>query len=218
MTPLKTRILLADDHAVVRQGLRFVLDAQPDLQVVAEAADGAEAVRRAGPADVHLAVLDVAMPRMTGLQAAAALTERDPALKVMMLSMYDSEQYLYEALRAGASGYVLKSAADRDLVEACRSAMRGEPFLYPAAITALIRDYLERARVGSVLLEDPLSPRELEVVKLIAEAYTSDMIAQELSISRRTVDRHRENILAKLGMRDRVELTRYAIRRGLVEP
>ena len=96
--------------------------------------------------------------------------------------------------------------------------MRGEPFLYPAAITALIRDYLERARVGSELLEDPLSPRELEVVKLIAEAYTSDMIAQELSISRRTVDRHRENILAKLGMRDRVELTRYAIRRGLVEP
>jgi DNA-binding NarL/FixJ family response regulator len=218
MTPLKTRILLADDHAVVRQGLRFVLDAQPDLQVVAEAADGAEAVQRAGTADVHLAVLDVAMPRMTGLQAAAALTERDPALKVVMLSMYDSEQYLYEALRAGASGYVLKSAADRDLVEACRAAIRGEPFLYPAAITALIRDYLERARMGSELLEDPLSPRELEVVKLIAEAYTSDMIAQELSISRRTVDRHRENILAKLGMRDRVELTRYAIRRGLVEP
>jgi DNA-binding NarL/FixJ family response regulator len=218
MTPLKTRILLADDHAVVRQGLRFVLDAQPDLQVVAEAADGAEAVKRAGPAHVHLAVLDVAMPRMTGLQAAAVLTERDPTLKVVMLSMYDSEQYLYEALRAGASGYVLKSAADRDLVEACRAAIRGEPFLYPAAITALIRDYLERARVGSELLEDPLSPRELEVVKLIAEAYTSDMIAQELSISRRTVDRHRENILAKLGMRDRVELTRYAIRRGLVEP
>jgi DNA-binding NarL/FixJ family response regulator len=218
MTPLKTRILLADDHAVVRQGLRFVLDAQPDLQVVAEAADGAEAVKRAGPANVHLAVLDVAMPRMTGLQAAAALTERDPTLKVVMLSMYDSEQYLYEALRAGASGYVLKSAADRDLVEACRAAIRGEPFLYPAAITALIRDYLERARVGGELLEDPLSPRELEVVKLIAEAYTSDMIAQELSISRRTVDRHRENILAKLGMRDRVELTRYAIRRGLVEP
>jgi DNA-binding NarL/FixJ family response regulator len=218
MTPLKTRILLADDHAVVRQGLRFVLDAQPDLQVVAEAADGAEAVKRAGPAHVHLAVLDVAMPRMTGLQAAAVLTERDPTLKVVMLSMYDSEQYLYEALRAGASGYVLKSAADRDLVEACRAAIRGEPFLYPAAITALIRDYLERARVGSELLEDPLSPRELEVVKLIAEAYTSDRIAQELSISRRTVDRHRENILAKLGMRDRVELTRYAIRRGLVEP
>ncbi len=218
MTPLKTRILLADDHAVVRQGLRFVLDAQPDLEVVAEASDGAEAVELAAASDVQLAVLDVAMPRMTGLQAAAELTRRRPQLKVLMLSMYDSEQYLYEALRAGASGYVLKSGADRDLVEACRATMRGEPFLYPAAVTALIRDYLDRARSGAEIPEDPLTPRELEVLKLIAEAHTSDQIAQTLSISRRTVDRHRENILAKLGMRDRVELTRYAIRRGLIEP
>jgi DNA-binding NarL/FixJ family response regulator len=218
VTKLKTRILLADDHAVVRRGLRFVLDAQPDLEVVAEAGDGAQAVELARSTDFDLAVLDVAMPRLTGLQAAAALTQEHSALRVLMLSMYDSEQYLYEALRAGASGYVLKSAADRDLVEACRAAMRGEPFLYPAAITALIRDYLQRARAGEEVPEDPLTPRELEVLKLIAEAYTSDQIAQELSISRRTVDRHRENILAKLGMRDRVELTRYAIRRGLVEP
>jgi DNA-binding NarL/FixJ family response regulator len=215
---LKTRILLADDHAVVRRGLRLVLDAQPDLEVVAEAGDGAQAVELARSTDLDLAVLDVAMPRLTGLQAAAALTQEHAALRVLMLSMYDSEQYLYEALRAGASGYVLKSAADRDLVEACRAAMRGEPFLYPAAITALIRDYLQRARAGDEVPEDPLSPRELEVLKLIAEAYTSDQIAQQLSISRRTVDRHRENILAKLGMRDRVELTRYAIRRGLIEP
>jgi DNA-binding NarL/FixJ family response regulator len=218
MTELKTRILLADDHAVVRRGLRLVLDKEPDLEVVAEASDGAEAVQLAGAAGVQLAVLDVAMPRMTGLQAAAELTQRLPALKVLILSMYDSEQYLYEALRAGASGYVLKSAADRDLVEACRAAIRGEPFLYPAAVTALIRDYLQRARAGDELPRDPLTPRELEVLKLIAEAYTSDQIAQELSISRRTVDRHRENILAKLGMRDRVELTRYAIKRGLIEP
>jgi DNA-binding NarL/FixJ family response regulator len=218
VTRLKTRILLADDHAVVRQGLRFVLDAQPDLEVVAEAGDGAHALELVTAVNVDLAVLDVAMPRMTGLQAAAALTQRDPALKVLMLSMYDSEQYLYEALRAGASGYVLKSAADRDLVEACRAAIRGEPFLYPAAVTALIRDYLQRARSGDEVPKDPLSPRELEVLKLIAEAYTSDQIAQALSISRRTVDRHRENILAKLGMRDRVELTRYAIKRGLIEP
>jgi DNA-binding NarL/FixJ family response regulator len=218
MTQLKTRILLADDHAVVRHGLRLVLDKEPDLEVVAEAGDGAEAIELARAGGVQLAVLDVAMPRMTGLQAAAELTQRLPALKVLILSMYDSEQYLYEALKAGASGYVLKSAADRDLVEACRAAMRGEPFLYPAAVTALIRDYLERARTGDELPQDPLSPRELEVLKLIAEAYTSDQIAQELSISRRTVDRHRENILAKLGMRDRVELTRYAIKRGLIEP
>jgi DNA-binding NarL/FixJ family response regulator len=218
MTPLKTRILLADDHAVVRRGLRMVLDAEPDLEVVAEAGDGAGALELAETAGAHLAVLDVAMPRMTGLQAAAALTERHPELRVLMLSMHDSEQYLFEALRAGASGYVLKSAVDRDLVEACRSAMRGEPFLYPAAVAALIQDYLERARSGDEAPEDPLSPRELEVLKLIAEAYTSDQIAQELSISRRTVDRHRENILAKLGMRDRVQLTRYAIKRGLIEP
>jgi DNA-binding NarL/FixJ family response regulator len=214
----KTRVLLADDHAVVRQGLRYVLEAQPDIEVVAEAADGAEAVELAVRTDVQLAVLDVAMPRMTGLQAAAELARRTPEVRVLMLSMHDSEQYLYEALRAGASGYVLKSAADKDLVEACRAAMRGEPFLYPAAVTTLIRDYLDRVRAGEAIPEDPLTPRELEVLKLIAEAYTSDQIAVALSISRRTVDRHRENILAKLGMRDRVELTRYAIKRGLIEP
>jgi DNA-binding NarL/FixJ family response regulator len=218
VTPTTTRILLADDHAVVRRGLRMVLDAQPDLVVVAEAGTGAEAVEAAGRKPFDLAVLDVSMPRMTGLQAAAELTRRLPALKVLMLSMYDSERYVYEALRAGACGYVLKSAADRDLVEACRAVMRGEPFLYPAAIAVLIADYLERVRSGAEGPPEPLTPRELEVVKLIAEACTSDGIALELGITRRTVDRHRENILAKLGMRDRVQLTRYAIRRGLIEP
>ena len=214
-----TRVLLADDHAMVRRGLRLVLDAEPDLTVVAEADDGSEALRLVSEQPVDLAVLDVAMPRMTGLQAAAELSRRRPELRLLMVSMYDNEQYLYEALKAGASGYVLKSAADRDLVEACRATMRGEPFLYPAAVTTLVRDYLSNARAG---VEDvpnsPLTPRELEVLKLIAEAYTSDQIALELGVARRTVDRHRENILAKLGMRDRVELTRYAIRRGLVEP
>jgi DNA-binding NarL/FixJ family response regulator len=213
--PLKTRILLADDHVLVRHGLRMVLNAAPDLEVTAEAGDGAEAVELAlGTDEIHLAVLDVAMPRMTGLQAAAELSRRRPDLKLLVLSMHESEQYLFEALKAGASGYVLKTAADRDLVEAVRAAMRGEPFLYPAAVTALIRDYLAREETPA----DPLTPRELQVLKLIAEAYTSDRIAAELSLSRRTVDRHRENILAKLGMRDRVELTRYAIRRGLVDP
>ena len=211
----ETKILLADDHAVVRRGLRLVLDAEPDLQVVAEAADGAEAVERALEQDVDLAVLDVSMPRMTGIQAARELHARRPDLRLLMLSMHDNEQYFFESLKAGASGYVLKSAADRDLVEACRSTMRGEPFLYPRAVTALIRDHLQRAREGEA---EVLTPRELEVVKLIAEAHTSKEIADLLVISVRTVERHRENILEKLGMRDRVELTRYAIRRGLVEP
>jgi DNA-binding NarL/FixJ family response regulator len=212
--PLKTKILLADDHPMVRRGLRMVLDAEPDLEVVAEAGDGAEAVRLALSAEPDLAVLDVAMPNMTGLQAAAELHRRRPELRTLMLSMYDSEQYFFEALKAGASGYVLKSAADRDLVEACRAAMRGEPFLYPAAVTALIRDYLARTDDPS----DPLTPRELEIVKLVAEGRTSEEIAEALVISRKTVEHHRSHILEKLGMRDRVDLTRYAIRRGLVEP
>ena len=216
--PLKTRILLADDHPMVRRGLRMVLDSEPDLEVVAEAGDGAEAVETALAEDVDLAVLDVAMPRMTGLQAAAELKRRKPELRTLMLSMYESEQYFFEALKAGASGYVLKSAADQDLVEACRAAMRGEPFLYPAAVTALIRDFLNRAARGEDGPADPLTPRELEIVKLVAEGHTTDEIAATLVISKKTVEHHRSHILEKLGMRDRVELTRYAIRRGLVEP
>jgi DNA-binding NarL/FixJ family response regulator len=217
-TPLKTRVLLADDHAIVRQGLRMVLDAQPDIEVVAEAGDGAEAVSLALGGGVDLAILDVAMPRMTGLQAVAELHRRRPELRVLILSMYDNEQYFFEALKAGASGYVLKSAANRDLVEAIRAAMRGEPFLYPPAVTALIRDYLDRARRGEAPPKDPLTPREQEVVKLIAEGHTSEEIAEMLVISKKTVERHRANVLDKLGMRNRVELTRYAIRRGLVQP
>jgi DNA-binding NarL/FixJ family response regulator len=212
--PLKTRILLADDHPMVCRGLRMVLDAEPDLTVVAEAGDGREAVRIALEGDVDLAVLDVAMPGLTGLQAAAELKRRRPELRTLMLSMYESEQYFFEALKAGASGYVLKSAADRDLVEACRAAMRGEPFLYPAAIAALIRDYLDRGDTPA----ETLTPRELEIVKLVAEGHTSDEIAAALVISKKTVEHHRSHILEKLGMRDRVDLTRYAIRRGLVEP
>jgi DNA-binding NarL/FixJ family response regulator len=211
-------VLLADDHALVRSGLRMVLDRQPDIEVVAEAGDGAEAVKLALSEDVDLAILDVSMPRLTGLQAAAELRSQRPDLHVLILSMHDNEQYFFEALKAGAAGYVLKSAAERDLVEACRSSMRGEPFLYPAAVTALVRDYLDRASRGEATPKDPLTPRELEVVKLIAEGHTTDEIAELLVISKKTVERHRANILEKLEMRNRVELTRYAIRHGLVEP
>ena len=217
-TPLKTRVLLADDHEVVRSGLRSVLEGESDIEVVAEAADGYEAVEKAVAAEVDLAILDVSMPRLTGLQATAELLRRRPDMRVLILSVHDSEQYFFEALKAGASGYVLKTTANRDLIEACRASMRGEPFLYPAAVTALIRDYLERARRGEAVPEDPLTPRELQVVKLIAEGHTSDEIAASLVISRKTVDRHRANILEKLGMRNGAELTRYAIRRGLVQP
>jgi DNA-binding NarL/FixJ family response regulator len=216
--PLKARVLIADDHPVVLRGLRLVLDAQPDLEVVAEAGDGEEAVARALEADVHLAVLDISMPRKTGLQAAREIAERRPDVRVLMLSMHDNEQYLFEAIRAGAAGYVLKSAVDRDLVEACRAAIRGEPFLYPGAIRALMREYVERARSGEPIGGELLTAREEEIVKLVAEAHTNEEIAEMLNISKKTVERHRANVLEKLGMRDRVELTRYAIRRGLVQP
>jgi DNA-binding NarL/FixJ family response regulator len=215
MTPLKTRILIADDHPIVLRGLRIVLNAQPDLEVIAEASDGDEAVKHALLHDVHLAILDISMPRKTGLQAAREITHRKPQIRVLMLSMHDNEQYLFEAISSGASGYVLKSAVDRDLVEACRATMRGQPFLYPAGIRALMRDYLERARTGETHRE-LLTPREEEILKLVAEAHTNDEIGELLTISKKTVERHRANILEKLGMRDRVQLTRYAIRRGLV--
>ncbi|HEX5617561.1 MAG TPA: response regulator transcription factor [Solirubrobacteraceae bacterium] len=216
--PLKTRILVADDHPVVLRGLRMVLNAQPDLEVVADATDGDEAVDLATSQDIHLAILDISMPRMTGLQAAREITRRKPDVRVLMLSMHDNEQYLFEAIRVGAAGYVLKSAVDRDLVEASRAAMRGEPFLYPGGVRALMREYVERARSGEVVDGEMLTPREEEIVKLVAEAHTNEEIAELLVISKKTVERHRANILEKLGMRDRVELTRYAIRRGLVQP
>ncbi|MET8865157.1 response regulator transcription factor [Nonomuraea sp. NPDC004580] len=214
----KTRILLADDHALVRRGLRLILDAEPDLEVVAEAADGAEAVAAADESEADLAILDIAMPRMTGLQAAREISRRAPGIRILILSMYDNEQYFFESLKVGASGYVLKSVADQDLLEACRATMRGEPFLYPGAVTALIRDYLQRDREGERIPDSILTPREEEIVKLIAEGNSAKEIAETLVISVKTVDRHRANILQKLGMRDRLELTRYAIRAGLVEP
>jgi DNA-binding NarL/FixJ family response regulator len=216
LRPLVTRILVADDHALIREGLKHVINAEPDLEVVAEAADGAEAIKCALAGDIHLAILDISMPRMTGLQAARELSQRRPELRLLMLSMYDNEQFLFEALKAGASGYVLKSGADDDIVDACRAAMRGQPFLYPSAVSTLVRDFLDHA--GKDGDYDPLTPRELEVLKLIAEGKTSKQIAELLVLSIKTVERHRADILHRLGMRDRVDLTRYAIRRGLIQP
>ncbi|MEV0976231.1 response regulator transcription factor [Streptomyces sp. NPDC049915] len=212
------RILLADDHALVRRGVRLILDQEPDLEVVAEAGDGAEAIELARTHDIDLAVLDIAMPRLTGLQAARELAALRPGLRILMLTMHDNEQYFFQALKAGASGYVLKSVADQDLVAACRATMRNEPFLYPGAITALIRTYLDRVGGGEEAPDRILTPREEEVLKLVAEGHSSQQIADLLFISVKTVQRHRANLLHKLGLRDRLELTRYAIRAGLIEP
>jgi DNA-binding NarL/FixJ family response regulator len=216
--PDPIRILLADDHALVRRGVRLILDNEPDLTVVAEAADGTEALDQARGTRPDLAILDIAMPRTTGLQAARELSRTLPHLRILMLTMYDNEQYFFEALRVGAAGYVLKSVADRDLVEACRAAMRDEPFLYPGAETTLIRNYLQHAGDPDNLPAKTITDREEEVLKLVAEGHSSKQIADLLFISVKTVERHRSNILQKLGLRDRLELTRYAIRAGLIEP
>jgi len=208
------RVLIADDHGIVRSGVRMLLESQPDIEVVAEAADGAEARDLAIRERPDLAILDVKMPKLTGLQATREIKEQAPEVAVLILSMYDDERYLFEALKAGASGYVLKAQADTDLLDAIHAVGRGEPFLTPEAQRALIKDVLGQ---GSVRDEE-LTPREQEVVKLVAEAHTNKQIAEILHLAEKTVENHRSNAMRKLGMRDRVELVRYAIRRGLIEP
>ena len=208
-------ILIADDHGIVRSGLRMLIDRQEGMRVVAEAGDGVEALELSIAHRPDIAILDVSMPRMTGLQAARAIKAHVPGTAVLLLSMHEDERYSFEALKAGASGYVLKRAADTDLIEAVRSAARGEAFLSPVNQGALIKEWLDDGEGGP---RDELTPRELEVVKLIAEAHTNRQIADVLKLSEKTVESHRANVLHKLGMRDRVELVRYAIRRGLIEP
>jgi DNA-binding NarL/FixJ family response regulator len=208
------RVLIADDHGIVRSGIRLLLERQADIEVVAEAADGAEARDFAVRERPDLAILDVKMPKLTGLQATREIKRQAPEVSVLILSMHDDERYLFEALKAGASGYVLKAQADTDLLAAIRAVERGEPFLTPEAQRTLIKDVLERGSSG----EEELTPREEEVVKLVAEAHTTKQIAELLHLSEKTVENHRSSAMRKLGMRDRVELVRYAIRRGLIEP
>jgi DNA-binding NarL/FixJ family response regulator len=209
------RVLIADDHGIVRSGLRMLIDRQPDMEVVAEADDGVAALESSQAHQPDVAVLDVSMPRMTGLQAAREIRSHVPGTRVLLLSMHDDERYFLEGLASGASGYVLKRAADTDLIGAVRTVAGGRTFLSGDAQRELMDEWVEGGRSEP---DDPLTPRELEVVKLIAEAYTNRQIAETLKVSEKTVESHRANVLSKLEMRDRVELVRYAIRRGLVEP
>jgi DNA-binding NarL/FixJ family response regulator len=208
------RLVIADDHGVVRSGLRLLLDRQADMEVVGEAADGAEAVSETLAHAPDLAILDVAMPRLTGLQATREIKRLAPDVDVLILSMHDDERYLFEALKAGAGGYVLKQKADRELVDAVRAVGRGDAFLTNSAMGSLVREWLADETAGP---REPLTPREQQVLKLIAEAHANRAIAELLDLAEKTVEHHRSSILRKLGMRDRVELVRYAIRRGLVE-
>ena len=209
------RLLVADDHGIMRSGLRLLLDRQPGMEVVAEAADGVEAVALALRERPDVCIVDVAMPRMTGLEATVEIRTHAPEVAVLVLSMHDDERYLFEALQAGAAGYVLKREADQALVEAVRAATRGEAFITNAAERSLVREWMQDDSTGP---REPLTLREREVLKLIAEAYTNREIGEILHLAAKTVESHRANLLRKLGMRDRVELVRYAIRRGLIEP
>ena len=208
------RVLIADDHGIVRSGLTMLIDRQADMHVAAEAEDGFEAVERALAERPDVAVLDVSMPRLTGLHAARQIRAHAEEVQVLMLSMHDDEGYFFDALEAGASGYVSKRGADGDLIDAIRTVAAGRTFLNSRTQQTLMKQWLEGGRTEPA---DKLTPRELEVVKLIAEAYTNRQIADGLKLSEKTVESHRANVLSKLGMRDRVELVRYAIRRGLVE-
>ncbi len=208
------RILIADDHGIVRGGLKLLIDRQPDMEVVAEAEDGVDAFEQALSTKPDLCVMDVSMPRMTGLQAARQIRAHLPETQVLALSMHDDERYVFDALKCGASGYVLKREVDSALLNAIRAVHRGEAFLTNAVERSLIRDWMSADAEGP---DEPLSPREQEVLKLIAEAHTNKQIAEILHLAEKTVESHRANLLRKLGMRDRVELVRYAIRRGLTE-
>jgi DNA-binding NarL/FixJ family response regulator len=208
------KILIADDHGIVRGGLKLLIDRQPDMQVVAEAEDGVAAFESALAAKPDLCVLDVSMPRLTGLQAARQIKAHLPQTQVLMLSMHDDQRYVFDALKAGASGYVLKRNVDEALLDAIRAVHRGEAFVTDAVERSMIRDWIAGNADGP---DEPLSPREQEVLKLISEALTNREIAETLHLAEKTVESHRANILRKLGMRDRVELVRYAIRRGLIE-
>ena len=207
------RVLIADDHGIVRSGLRMLIERQPDMEVVAEAEDGVAALESTQEHRPTVAVLDVSMPRMTGLQAARG----DPRPRPTRVLMLDARRraLLPRGLEAGAAGYVLKRAADKDLIDAVRTVAGGRTFLSDEAQKTLMDEWLAG---GSTDVDDGLTPRELEIVKLIAEAFTNKQIAETLKLSEKTVESHRTNVFGKLGMRDRVEIVRYAIRRGLVEP
>jgi DNA-binding NarL/FixJ family response regulator len=209
------RILLADDHAMLRDGVRMVLEAHPGFEVVGTADDGAEAVALAHSLQPDIAVLDVAMPELNGLDATREIRACCPETEIVILSMHEGEDYLREALRAGAAGYVLKRAAAKELVGAIQAVQRGESYLDPALTRTLISDYVRKVDRAD-LPADALTERELEVLKLVAEGFTNRQIAARLDISIKTVQSHRANLMDKLDLHDRTELVRYAIRRGLI--
>jgi NarL family two-component system response regulator LiaR len=216
----RTRVLIVDDHAIVREGVRMILSAHPDIQVVGEAGTGEQAVAMAQSLRPDVAVMDISMPGMSGIEATQQIRQRAAEVNVLALTMHEDEHYVFQLLKAGAAGYVLKRAAATDLVDAVRAAARGEAFLYPSVAKTVVTDYLRRLERGEAERRpyDGLTEREREVLSLIAEGHTNQEIAGRLFISIKTVQTHRAHIFEKLGLHDRTELVRYAIRVGLIDP
>jgi two-component system response regulator NreC len=211
------RVLIAEDHSIVRDGLRLLLESQPDFEVVAEAANGREAVARAQEARPDVIIMDISMPEISGLEATRLIKADWPQTQVLILTMYESDEYFFRALEAGASGYVLKKAATQDLITAARAVARGEAFLYPSVAKKLIGDYLRRMQSGA----EPaglgsLSEREREILRLIADGLSNQQIGEQLAISVSTVQTHRAHILDKLDLKTTAGLIKYAVQHGLV--
>ncbi len=210
----KIKVLVVDDHAIMRDGIRALLNLHDDIEIVGEASEGNEAIQKAQELAPDVIVMDIAMPRMDGLEATRRITKQNPKAKVLMLTQHDNREYILSAIRAGSAGYIPKRALGSELVSAIRAIYRGDSFLYPSAATALIDDYRQQTQTADAY--DQLTPREREILKLIAEGHTSREIAEKLFISLKTVMGHRTKIMEKLGLRNRTELIKYAMRKGLV--
>ncbi len=212
------RVIIADDHTLVREGVRMILAKEPGIEVVGEAGDGQQALELVEISRPDVVIMDISMPGMDGIEATQKLKERHPELSVLALTMHEDESYVFQLLRAGAAGYVLKRAAAQDLVQAVRATARGEAFLYPSVARKVLEDYLKRAEAGENRERyDGLTEREKEILTQVAQGLSNQQIAEKLFISIKTVQTHRAHIMEKLNLHDRTELVRYAIRKGLIE-
>ncbi len=212
----RMKVLVVDDHAVVREGIRMVLEGDPELQVVGEASSGEEAIDKVRELEPNVVVMDIGMPGLSGFEATRRIRQSHPDVQVLALTVHDSEAYVFQMLQAGATGYVVKRAPAAEVIQAVKGAFRGEAVLHPSVAKLLIRDYLSRVEKGEETSYDTLSEREREILKLIAEGKTNKEIAELLYLSIKTVQAHRANLMRKLGMHDRTELVKYAIRKGII--
>ncbi|MBI4300766.1 MAG: response regulator transcription factor [Chloroflexi bacterium] len=213
----KMRVLLADDHAIVREGLRAILETEPDIEVVGEAAEGQEAVNKTDHLKPDIVIMDLTMPGMGGLEATRHIKQTWPDVHILVLTMHDSDEHFFQVLHAGASGYFVKGGSSSELVAALRTVRQGDVFLYPSMAKKLMDDYMKRVRTGKDRESyDGLTEREREILKLIAEGRTNHEIAELLVLSPGTVQTHRARIMAKLGLHSRTELVKFALRRGII--